>query len=46
MAKHFTSEDYRRILNLEYKNKELSKEDFDNTLMHFAMLFHKEQSKS
>lgn len=40
-----TSENYRRTLNLEYKNQELTQEDFDNTLMHFAKLYHEEQSK-
>ena len=38
-----TSENYRIVLNNEYKNNELSQEEFDNTLMNFAMLFHKEQ---
>jgi len=38
-----TSENYRQILNNEFDIKEMSKEDFDNTLMHFAMLYHKEQ---
>ena len=37
------SEDYRQILNNEFKYKEITQEDFDNTLMHFAMLYHKEQ---
>lgn len=39
-----TSENYRQILNNEFDSKEISKEDFNNTLMHFAMLYHKEQS--
>jgi len=38
------SENYRLVLNNAYKNRELTPEDFDNTLMHFAMLFSKEQS--
>lgn len=38
-----TSENYRQLLNNEFNNKELTKEEFDNTLMHFAMLYHKEQ---
>lgn len=38
-----TSENYRELLNNEYNVKELNQEDFDNTLMHFAMLYHKEQ---
>lgn len=38
------SENYRQLLNKEYKNKELSEEDFDNTLMHFAELYYKEKS--
>ena len=40
-----TSENYRQLLNNEFKAKEMTKEDFDNTLMHFAMLYHKEQLK-
>ena len=32
------SENYRELLNNEYKNQELSDDDFDNTLMHFAKL--------
>ena len=39
-----TSENYRSVLNNAYKNRELSPEDFDNTLMHFASLFNKEHS--
>jgi len=39
------SENYRQLLNNEYKVKELNQEDFDNTLMHFAMLYHQEQLK-
>lgn len=39
-----TSENYRQMLNNEFDSKEMSKEDFDNTLMYFAMLYHKEQS--
>jgi hypothetical protein len=38
-----TSENYRTLLNNEYKNQELSADDFDNTLMHFAKLYHAEQ---
>lgn len=38
-----TSENYRQLLNNEFEAKEMTKEDFDNTLMHFAMLYHKEQ---
>ena len=38
-----TSENYRRILKAEYHFQELTIEDFDNTLMHFAELYHKEQ---
>lgn len=38
-----TSEDYRTLLLLEYKVKEISKQDFDKMLMCFAMKFHKEQ---
>ena len=38
-----SSENYRQLLNNEFKSKEMSSEDFDNTLMHFAMLYHKEQ---
>lgn len=38
-----TSENYRQLLNNEFEAKEMTKEDFDNTLMHFAMLYHTEQ---
>jgi hypothetical protein len=38
-----TSENYRQLLNNEFEAKEMTKEDFDNTLMHFAMLYSKEQ---
>lgn len=38
-----TSENYRQLLNAERDSLEMTKEDFDNTLMHFAMLYHKEQ---
>jgi hypothetical protein len=38
-----TSQNYRDILNLEFKNREITPEDFDNTLMHFAKLYHAEQ---
>ena len=41
-----TSDDYRRILNNERDALELSPEDFDNTLMHFAKLYHEEQMHS
>lgn len=36
-----TSEDYRRLLNND--RKIMSLEDFDNTLMYFARLFHEEK---
>lgn len=38
-----TSENYRQLLNTERDSLEMTKEDFDNTLMHFAKLYHKEQ---
>lgn len=38
-----TSEHYRQILNNSYKEQDLTQEDFDNTLMYFAMLITKEQ---
>lgn len=38
-----TSENYRQLLNNEYNVKELNQEEFDDTLMHFAMLYYKEQ---
>ena len=38
-----TSENYRQLLNAERDSLEMTKEDYDNTLMHFAMLYHKEQ---
>lgn len=37
------SENYRQILNNEFESKEMSKEDFDNTLMQFAFIYHQEQ---
>jgi hypothetical protein len=37
------SENYRTLLNNEYKNQELSADDFDSTLIHFAKLYHAEQ---
>lgn len=40
---NMTSENYRQILNIAYQHNDLTMEDFDNTLMHFAMLYHKEQ---
>lgn len=40
------SKNYREILNHEYKVRELTEDEFDNTLMHFAILYHKEQLKS
>lgn len=38
-----TSENYRRLLGNEYLDKEMTPKEFDNTLMHFAMLYHREQ---
>lgn len=40
------SNNYRKVLLAAYYDQELTAEDFDNTLMHFAELYHKEQSKS
>ena len=40
-----TSENYRQLLNSGYKHQDFTSKDFDNTLMHFAMLYHKEQLK-
>ena len=37
------SENYRQLLNNEFESKEMTKADFDNTLMHFAKLYHQEQ---
>ena len=37
------SENYRQLLNADRDSLEMTKEDFDNTLMHFAMLYHQEQ---
>lgn len=39
------SENYRELLNNEYKNQELSQEDFDNTLLEFAKQYYKELSQ-
>jgi len=33
------SKDYKRILLNDFDEKELSKEGFENTLMHFAQLY-------
>lgn len=38
-----TSQEYRTLLLLEYKVREISQEDFDKMLMCFAMKFYKEQ---
>ena len=38
-----TSENYRQLLNNEFDAKEMTKADFDDTLMHFAKLYHTEQ---
>ena len=38
------SENYRQILKKEHESKELNQKDFDNTLMHFAELYHKENT--
>ena len=43
-----TSENYRQLLNNAYSEsspENMTDEEFDDTLMHFAMLFSKEQSK-
>jgi len=32
------ADNYRTVLNNAYRDKELTQEDFDNTLMHFASL--------
>lgn len=39
------SKDYRQILVRAYTSQELTPDDFDNTLIHFAKLYHKEKSK-
>jgi hypothetical protein len=39
------SKDYLNLLLNEYENKELSKEDLESTLKHFAELVSKEQSQ-
>ena len=41
-----SSENYRQVLNNEFKSKEMSSDDFDNTLMQFAMLYHEEQKRT
>ena len=38
-----TSEDYRWLLNNERDSLEMTSEEYDNTLMHFAKLYHQEQ---
>lgn len=37
------SEDYKQLLVNEYKNQELTTEEFEDTLMHFAKLYHEER---
>jgi len=37
------SENYRQLLNNERDSLELKPEEFDNTLMHFAELYHPEK---
>lgn len=37
------SENYKQLLLNDFENKEMTKEDLDNTLMHFAKLYHEEQ---
>jgi hypothetical protein len=39
------SKDYLNLLLNEYENKELSKEDLESTLKHYAELFSKEKSQ-
>lgn len=39
------AEQYRQLLNNDRKSQEMTEEDFDNTLMHFAELYHKEKLK-
>jgi len=41
-----TSEDYRRLLNNERDSLEMTPEEYDNTLMHFAKLYHQEQQRN
>lgn len=40
------SEDYRRLINNERFSSDLTEEEFDNTLMHFAKLYHEEQQSN
>lgn len=37
------SEDYRQLINNERFFLDLTEEEFDDTLMHFAKLYHQEQ---
>lgn len=37
------SENYRQLLNNDRDSLEMTSAEFDNTLMHFAMLYHKEK---
>lgn len=39
------AKDYRQIINRAYTSQEMTPDDFDNTLMHFAKLYHKEKNK-
>lgn len=40
------SENYRRLLNNERDSLEMTAEEFDSTLIHFAELYHKEKQQS
>ena len=39
------SENYRQLLNNERHSLEMTDKEYDNTLMHFAKLYHQEQVK-
>ena len=40
------SKSCRGVLVYEYKNQDLTPEDFENTLMYFAELYHKEKTEN
>jgi hypothetical protein len=40
------SRSYIAVLLYEYKNQDLTPEDFENTLMYFAELYHKEKTEN
>jgi hypothetical protein len=40
------SKSCKEVLVYEYKNQDLTPEDFENTLMYFAELYHREKTEN